>query len=160
MPAIKGYCHNELYLRSLHCALVSFIILWKFYKLWITFNKWENIRHKHQFKRKYFLILILASIFENLSLLPHENKIAKTAFPSYVLIIFTANPTVTDDVCLETLIPHLFTFLESFRGSNESLEVWNVSLTLFFFCISRSCMRAQVKTMLKWNNCHVSFSAW
>ena len=41
--------------------------------------------HKHQFKRT----LILASTFENLSLLPHEKNIAKTAFPSYVLIIFT-----------------------------------------------------------------------
>ena len=58
--------------------------------------------HKPQFKRT----LILASIFENLSLLSHEKIIAKTAFPSYVLIIFTyfeginlisrANLTVTD----------------------------------------------------------------
>ena len=110
--------------------------------------------HKPQFKRT----LILASIFENLSLLSHEKNIAKTAFPSYVLIIFTyfeginlisrANLTVTD-ICVEILRPDLFTFLESNSGSNESLELWKVSLTLFYFYIFRYCMQALVKTMLK-----------
>ena len=91
--------------------------------------------HKHQFKRT----LILASIFENLSLLPREKNIAKAAFPSYVLIIFTyfeginlisrANLTVTD-ICVEILRPDLFTFLESFSGSSESKSHCKGNLTL------------------------------
>ena len=60
--------------------------------------------------------MILASIFENLTILSHENNIAKTAFPSDVPIIFTyfeeinsisqTNLTVTD-ICLEILGPDL-----------------------------------------------------